>query len=116
MNKIILILIAASCTLACGKEDLQVFCETDTICDIQLYPNPIDSIVNLSFLSNLQDSAGIKIFSLSGEQLVKKLIAVNRGENELVLDLSDQENGSCIFTMTQYTHPDTLLVGRLLKK
>ncbi|MEO9476341.1 MAG: T9SS type A sorting domain-containing protein [Cyclobacteriaceae bacterium] len=112
MKKLVVVLSILFLIFQC-KEKKVVFCEQAIICDFALYPNPADSLVNISFKSNAAQEGSLAVFNLYGQQEIIQSFEILSGENENQLDLIDLSEGSYILRFM--SEADTI-TSRLLKK
>ena len=63
------------------------------ISEISLFPNPSNDKVNVNFLSTAENNVTIRIFDITGRQLVQQTHSVAEGINNLGVDVSNLQTG-----------------------
>jgi len=66
---------------------------------IQLYPNPSQKTITISFLDALQTETSITICNIHGKKMMQKNLDINK---EITLDIESLESGMYIITMSNY--------------
>jgi hypothetical protein len=64
-------------------------------------PQPAKDIVTISFLSNVETIANLKIYSIVGRNLIEKNIDLKNGLNSFLIDISSLSSGS-YFCVIEY--------------
>lgn len=91
-NAILVTVISACLCLSCSKDDVG-FCEEQSTCNLQLYPNPISSELTVELLSNVRDSLAIRIYNIYGKEIIGQSYVLARGRNVYKIDLHDLTAG-----------------------
>lgn len=61
--------------------------------DLNLFPNPADEELNLSFESLVSGKLGIIIFDSKGRKMKQELVYSKEGKNQLIIDVSELPQG-----------------------
>lgn len=68
--------------------------------EFNVFPNPVQDITNISFSSDKDDELNIRIFDISGKLLLDNQSNIQRGENQIQLDLNSYAQGQYILLIT----------------
>ena len=61
--------------------------------DAVIYPNPVNDHCALYINSHIYSMANLKIFNITGEELLSKEFEINEGDNQLNVDMRSISNG-----------------------
>lgn len=68
---------------------------------LQVFPNPANSQLNIKFNSDKEGQANLEIYSLTGQLVDRRQILVTEGGNKHQLDISNLESGAFILNINQ---------------
>lgn len=77
--------------------------ETIPDAKVNVYPNPADDVLNLSFVSNNSSDLVISITDISGKLLYNELANISSGSNNLQIDVSGLSKGIYILKLEEGT-------------
>jgi hypothetical protein len=69
--------------------------------NVQVYPNPADNAVNLSFNSFVNSQLTYQLRDLAGRLIKTEVLPINQGENLFPIDLSNMPNGVYMLQLNQ---------------
>ncbi len=104
------LLFIISILVGCKEDDLKLYCQEGEICETAVFPNPTDSIANISFSSNMVDSSSLSVFNLNGQALLEKRIKISNGFNKQTLNLEGLESGIHIIAIKLDHHEDLVFI------
>ena len=80
--------------------DMEEFAATDKEKGkIKLYPNPVVSVANIEFASEVSTNTEIKIFDLSGRLIKLQSAIVRKGPNRIAIAVDDLKQGTYILSV-----------------
>jgi len=76
-----------------AQRPMQVESASGTFDQMNLFPNPTDAIVNISFNASAKGMASVRIVDMIGKVLVSEKVIVSEGSNKLSYDLARYSKG-----------------------
>ena len=72
----------------------EIYSEKTNPLSLNVYPNPANQVVNVKMTATVEKSVTVRIVDLSGRTRLEKSVQLNKGENNLVLNVSNLSKGS----------------------
>lgn len=63
------------------------------ISDISISPNPVRDVCRISFSSEINSAVQLKVFNLTGQEVMNEFVDPNRGNHEILVDFSSLKPG-----------------------
>ena len=77
---------------------------------ISAYPNPLTTELNVVIVSDVQKEAEIHIVDILGREVVAKVVNIDPGRNQVVIDMSSVPNGTYFVTVSVEAIPFNIQV------
>jgi hypothetical protein len=81
---------------------------------ITIYPSPTTGITHLAFTSHSEGTVSIKVFDITGRNVLAQMAPIQEGMNSMVTDLTGMNSG--IYTMIVSTDTDLPLQVKVVKQ
>ena len=77
--------------------------------NLTVYPNPSNGMVNVEFISDVQEKGSLKIVDIIGHVLITQNITLRNGANNFNMDLLGFTNGVYLVVLESASHPTTFM-------
>jgi len=88
-----------SCALIESRVGELVDVDANSIIDVNVYPNPASSRLNIDYQSLGEVTTSIEIYTIAGQKVYGETVRSNEGDNQLSLNINDYRNGTYLIRL-----------------
>ena len=72
--------------------------------EIEVFPQPVNDLLNIKFHNNLRESVKLQIFDITGKLILQQTINLSEVQNNFTVDINNLNHGIYILNLNIGTH------------